>query len=267
MSVLVLDCEDQQDEHKNHWSNMIRFSRVSKVFRSIQALDSLTLHIRAGTVTGILGPNGAGKTTMLRLICGMLAPTAGEVSVLDREPWRDPREILRHTGCLLDHPVFYERMQALRNLQLSARLRGLSRDEERRQIEDLLRRFELWGRHTERPAAWSQGMRRRLALARALLGEPKLLLLDEPTNDLDPEGAWQLRRHLVAISRERGVTVVVTTHRLREFEDAFDEIAILQKGMLLASGSTNNLCIGFGLPDGSSLESVYLHARGTEVRP
>jgi ABC-type multidrug transport system ATPase subunit len=158
-------------------------------------------------------------------------------------------------------------MPALRNLQFSARLRGLSRDEEQKQIEDLLRRFDLWGRHTERPAAWSQGMRRRLALARALLGEPKLLLLDEPTNDLDPEGAWELRRHLVAAARERGVTVVVTTHRLREFEDAFDEVAILQKGRLLASGSTNDLRAGFGLPDGSSLESVYLHARGAEVRP
>lgn len=216
---------------------------LSKRFASGGGVDSLDIAIRPGRVYALLGPNGAGKSTTLKLLLGLLKPDAGEVLMWGR-PWQ--RAVLTRVGASIDGPALYPHLSATRNLEVHARLLDLPPSE----VPRVLDLVGLSGTGRQRVRTFSTGMRGRLALAVALLGDPELLILDEPQNGLDPEGVVALRS-LIRGSLARGRTVVVSSHLLHEVVQLADDVGILAGGRLRYQGELAALA-----PDGD-LERAY----------
>lgn len=214
---------------------------LSRDFGSVRAVQDLTLDVPAGTIYGFLGPNGAGKTTTIRLLLGLLEPSGGEAWVLGHEVRTGSQEIREQAGVLLESDGLYTRLTALQNLDYFGRIARLSEPDRSRRIQDLLTAMDLWDRREGRVSDFSKGMRQKLALVRAFLSRPKLLFLDEPTSGLDTPSAVALRRQLVALARDEGVTVFLTTHNLLEAEKVCDRVAVIRKGALLAEGSPQEI--------------------------
>jgi ABC-2 type transport system ATP-binding protein len=230
----------------------LRTDRLTREFGAVRALDALDLEVPAGAIFGFLGPNGSGKTTTIRLLLGLLEPTAGRAEVLGLDPLRNGDALRARTGALLEHDGLYERLTARENLEFHARIAGLERPARRARIEELLRRTGLWERRDDPVGEWSRGMKQKLALARALLARPALVLLDEPTAGLDPVAAAALREELARLAREEGTTVFLTTHLLGEAERLCSLVAILRRGRLVAMGPPDRL------RPGADLEEVFL---------
>lgn len=214
---------------------------LTKDFDNLRAVDGLSIHVEPGTVFGFLGPNGSGKTTTIRLLLGLIQPTAGTSTVMGYDSATEGDEIRARTGALLEHPGLYERMTAAENLEFFGRIWRLSSDERQRRIRSLLEHLELWDRRDERIGSWSRGMRQKLAIARTLLHNPPLVFLDEPTAGLDPIASASLRNDLASLARVEGVTVFLTTHNLAEAERLCDHVAVILNGRLLDSGPTDQL--------------------------
>ena len=225
---------------------MIEVSDLTKEFGAVRAVDHLSFTVAAGTVTGFLGPNGAGKTTTLRMLLGLVAPTSGRATIAGRA-YADLADPARTVGAALESSSFHPGRSAvdqLRVLCLAARLPP-------QRAVDVLALVGLADVASHRIHTFSTGMRQRLALAAALLGDPQVLLLDEPANGLDPEGiAWLrgLLRHLASIGR----TVLVSSHVLAEVEQTVDEVVILSKGRLV---------LACGLEDLVASRSAHVLAR------
>ncbi len=215
----------------------IQTNGLSRDFGSVRAVRDLTIDVPAGSIYGFLGPNGAGKTTTIRLLLGLLEPSAGEALVLGHDVRTQSQAIREQAGVLLESDGLYTRLTALQNLDYFGRISRLSASDRRQRIQDLLTAMGLWDRRDGRVADFSTGMRQKLALARAFLHRPKLLFLDEPTSGLDTPSAVALRRQLVALARDEGVTVFLTTHNLLEAEKVCDRVAVIRRGLLLAEGS------------------------------
>jgi ABC-2 type transport system ATP-binding protein len=202
---------------------MIKTENLTKKFNDIVAVDRLTLDIAQGEVFGFLGPNGAGKTTTVRLLTSLIAPTAGSASVLGYDVGRDDQNVRRNVGILTETPGMYERLSAWRNLTIFARLYEVIDVEG--QVERYLRLLGLWQRRDDAVGTFSKGMRQKLAIARALLHEPRVLFLDEPTAGLDPEAA-KLVRDFIAELKSEGRTIFLCTHNLDEADRLCDRIAV-----------------------------------------
>ncbi len=215
----------------------IHTNGLSRAFGSVRAVEDLTIDVPAGSIYGFLGPNGAGKTTTIRLLLGLLEPSAGEARVLGHDVRTQSQAIREQAGVLLESDGLYTRLTAMQNLDYFGRISRLSASDRRQRIQDLLTAMGLWDRRDGRVADFSTGMRQKLALARAFLHRPKLLFLDEPTSGLDTPSAVALRRQLVALARDEGVTVFLTTHNLLEAEKVCDRVAVIRRGLLLAEGS------------------------------
>lgn len=194
------------------------------------ALHDVNLAVPAGQVYGFLGPNGAGKTTTIRVILGLLQPTSGAVRVFDRDPATERIAAARGIGSLIETPSLYDQLTGRENLEIARRLRGLPRTE----IDRVLELADLRQAADRLAARYSQGMRQRLALARALLGRPRLLVLDEPTNGFDPEGLIAFRRLLRDLVEQEGASVFFSSHLLAEIEAVADHVGILHGGRLIA---------------------------------
>ena len=210
---------------------------LRRSFSGRPALLGLSLTVRVGEVFGLLGPNGAGKTTTVRLATGQLRPDGGTLRVLGRDPAADPRGVRSTIGVMLEEPGHYERLPVRSNLALFARLYGAPMA----RVDELLDLVGLADRAREPVARLSRGMRQRLALARALVGGPRVLFLDEPTSGLDPHAARGVRR-LVRSFSEEGGTVFLTTHLLEEAEELCHRVGILDRGRLVALGNPQDLC-------------------------
>jgi ABC-2 type transport system ATP-binding protein len=220
---------------------------LTKRFGELVAVDGITFSLEQGTVTGFLGPNGAGKTTTLRLLLGLAEPTAGDALVFGRR-YRELEQPIRRVGAVLESNDFHPARNGrdhLRALALAAEL-PLGR------VEDVLEIVELSRVAKRRVRTYSLGMRQRLGLAAALLGDPELLILDEPANGLDPAGVRWLRTFLQTFAAQ-GRTVLVSSHLLAEVAQTVDRVLIIDHGRLLASGSLEEL-----MRDRRSLEDVYL---------
>ena len=214
---------------------------LSRDFGSVQAVGDLTIDVAAGTIYGFLGPNGAGKTTTIRLLLGLLEPSAGEASVLGHDVRSGSQAIREQAGVLLESDGLYTRLTAMQNLDYFGRIARLPTADREGRIRDLLTAMDLWDRRDGRVADFSKGMRQKLALVRAFLSRPSLLFLDEPTSGLDTPSAVALRRQLVALARDEGVTVFLTTHNLLEAEKVCDRVAVIRRGSLLAEGSPREI--------------------------
>jgi ABC-2 type transport system ATP-binding protein len=216
---------------------------LTKRYGDLAAVDDLTLSVDPGQVFGFLGPNGAGKTTTIRMLLGLVRPTAGTVEVLGEAVGNGHGVgALRRVGALVEEPAFYGYLSGRVNLDLfaSAAGRAPQRRLRRARIDEVLAAVELTGAAGKKVRAYSQGMRQRLGIARALLGDPEVLILDEPTNGLDPQGIAQMRVLLRRLAGE-GRTVLVSSHLLAEVEAACDRVAVIARGRLVAEGAPTNL--------------------------
>ncbi|GAB4521475.1 MAG: ABC transporter ATP-binding protein [Anaerolineales bacterium] len=216
---------------------MISIQNLTKRFGDVLAVDRLELEIEAGEVFGFLGPNGAGKTTTVRMLTALIAPTSGSARLNGFVLGRENREIRQSVGLLTETPGVYENLSAIYNLRVYAALYGIAAPEA--QIQKYLSMLGLWERRNDPAGTFSKGMRQKLALARALLHEPRILFLDEPTAALDPEAA-RLVRDFIAGLRAEGRTIFLCTHNLAEAERLCDRVAVF-KTRLLAVDTPANL--------------------------
>ena len=213
---------------------VLQTSALTRDFGPVRALDSLTLSVPRGTLFGFLGPNGAGKTTTIRLLLGLLEPTAGSANVLGFDTRTDAAHIRSEVGALLEHTGLYETLTARENLDFFGRVWRMPSKERHSRVQEILEEMELWERRDEPVGKWSRGMRQRLALGRALLNKPTLVVLDEPTAGLDVVAAAKVRNALRLMVELEGVTVVLTTHNMTEAERLCDLIAVIRGGQLVA---------------------------------
>jgi ABC-2 type transport system ATP-binding protein len=245
-------------------STMIESEGLTKRFGGRAVLQDVSFRCEPGTVTGFLGPNGAGKTTTMRLLCGLSSPDAGRAAVLGG-PYRSLPNPGRRVGILLDAGAQHGGRRGREALAVSAQLIGV----ETARIDALLQRVGLdRAAARKRVRQYSLGMRQRLGIAHALLGDPEVLILDEPANGLDPEGMrWM--RGLLRDFADRGGTVLLSSHLLREVEAVADQLVIIGNGRIVAQGSRDDLLAGAGTlvaaPDEAALVAA-LDAAGMAVR-
>jgi ABC-2 type transport system ATP-binding protein len=219
---------------------MIEARSLTRRFGAVLAVDGISLAIPDGAVLALLGPNGAGKTTTVRMLAGLLAPTSGQAMVAGINVAADPTGVRRRCGLVTDVPGLYERMTARDYLDFFGQLYGLDAPTRRARIDHLLTLFDLRQQAGERLAGYSKGMQQKIALARALLHEPPALFLDEPTSGLDPQAA-RVVRELITDLKQASRSIVLCTHDLDEAERLADEVAIIQRGRIVASGSLASL--------------------------
>ena len=219
----------------------IKTEYLTRDFKTVRALDRLSLEVPKGIVFGFLGPNGSGKTTTLRLLLGLLEPTEGAAFVFGYDSRTHGHEIRKHTGALLEYTGLYERLSAEDNLEFYGRVWLMSAVERGDRIKELLTRAGLWDRRKERVGTWSRGMKQKLAVCRAILHRPSLLFLDEPTAGLDPIASAALRDEIAGLVRSEGLTVFLTTHNLTEAEKLCSLIGVINRGKLLTVGHPNEL--------------------------
>ena len=212
----------------------------------VTALAELSLETRAGEIFGLLGPNGAGKTTFLKILAGLILPTAGRALVGGIDVARDDRAVKRSIGFVTsDERSFYWRLTGRENLEFFGRLYGLSAAQARSAGRSLLRVMEMESLADRQFMAYSTGMKQRLAIARALLHDPPVLCLDEPTRSLDPIAAKHLRRFVIErLNRERGKTILLATHNLQEAEEMCGRLVVLDRGRVLRQGSVAEITAG-----------------------
>jgi ABC-2 type transport system ATP-binding protein len=230
----------------------LRATRLTKRYGDVVAVDGLTFALEPGTITGMLGPNGAGKTTTLRLVLGLAAPTSGSAAVFGR-PYRQLEEPSRRVGALLESDDFDPGRSGRNHLRALTLAAGLDMG----RVEDVLALVELTAAADRPVRTYSLGMRQRLGLAGALLGDPELLILDEPANGLDPAGAHWLRAFLRRCA-QAGRTVLICSHVLAEVAQTVDSVLILNHGRLVAERHIDDL------PDPRALEALYLEATTEE---
>src|SRR5690348_7167892 len=208
-----------------------------KRYGDVVALAGVDLTVERGDVYGFLGPNGAGKTTALRILLGLIRPTAGEARLFGRDPQTELPEALDGVGGFVETPAFYTYLSGRKNLELLA---GYDLDGGGERIDALLRLVDLDQRARDRVGTYSQGMRQRLGIASALLRNPRLLVLDEPTNGLDPGGMRDVRGLVKRLAGE-GITVLLSSHLLAEVEEVCTRVAIIRTGSIVYEGSLEGL--------------------------
>ena len=209
---------------------MIETHDLCKQYGTALRVAHVDLSVPEGSIYGFLGPNGAGKSTTLKMLLGLVRPTAGEIQVLGREMNRANRlAVLRQVGSLIESPSYYGHLTGEENLRIVQTLRGVPE----RNIREVLQIVRLDGQRGKKVAHYSLGMKQRLGLAAALLGYPRLLILDEPTNGLDPAGIQEMRELIQSLPGRFGMTVVVSSHLLSEIDQIADTVGIIREGALV----------------------------------
>jgi ABC-2 type transport system ATP-binding protein len=236
---------------------LIEIDALCKRYGDKVALADLSLQVGAGEVMGFLGPNGSGKTTTIRLLMGLLRPSAGGARIFGRDCFADAVALKRQVGYLPDEPFLYPYLTAQELLSLVAGLHGYRGAELRRRVGAGLERFGLAAEADQFTVTFSHGMKKRLALASATLHDPQVLILDEPTNGLDPRGARDMRAIVTALAAE-GRTVFLSTHLLESAERLCHRVAIITAGRLRAIGSPSELRARHATSPDTSLEDLFL---------
>ena len=201
---------------------------VKKKLGKREIIKGLDLSVNEGEIFGFLGPNGAGKTTTIRMLVGLISPTAGEVKICGENLKNNKEKALKDVGAVVENPELYKYLSGRENLMQIARIRGVSKEE----VQDLIKLVGLENRINDKVKKYSLGMKQRLGLAAALIGNPKLLILDEPTNGLDPSGIIDFRDVVKKASRERGMAVFISSHILSEVQNLCDRVAFINNGVI-----------------------------------
>jgi ABC-2 type transport system ATP-binding protein len=241
----------------------IRTQNLSRLFKKINAVEDLNLSIPQGEIYGFLGANGAGKTTTMKMLVGLLEPSAGHAWIAGHDVWTEPLSAKAAFGYVADRAILYERLTGREFLNFLAQLRGIPLKRSKERVEHALDFLELT-EHAERPCGeYSFGMKRKLALAGALLHQPPVLILDEPLNGLDPRSARRLK-DLFIEQASSGTTILLSTHDLATAEAVCHRVGIIHRGRLLAEGSTGEL---EQMASASDLEAVFLSLTSEDVLP
>jgi ABC-2 type transport system ATP-binding protein len=228
---------------------------LCKSFGKFQAIDHLTLTVQQGEIFGLLGPNGSGKTTTINMISGLSTPTSGEVRVMGYDVRRNARAVRQILGSVPQETALYEELTAWTNMDFHADLFGIPRKEKKGRINELLKLVQLEERKDDRVGTFSGGMKRRLALARALLHNPQLIYLDEPTLGVDVQARRAIWDYILAL-RDQGKTVLITTNYLEEAQVLCERLAIIDRGKLIAVDTPDHLKQSYG---GSMIELDTAH--------
>ncbi|MET0266481.1 MAG: ABC transporter ATP-binding protein [Duganella sp.] len=234
---------------------MIEFQGLCKTYGGFEAVKPLTLSVQRGELFGFLGPNGAGKTSTIRMMMGILVPSAGRVLIDGLDCHGEAADVKRRVGYLPDTPVFYDYLRGREILQFVAEMHGFSRAEAIGRSTRLLAEFGIADAAEDYAVNYSLGMKKRLGLACALIHDPAVLILDEPINGLDPRAAREVQERLLAATA-RGVTVFVSTHLLDMAEKLCDRVGIIHRGQLVATGTLDELRAEASAS--GSLEDVFL---------
>jgi len=216
-------------------SVVLSINNLSKSYGSVKALNGISFDVPQGSVFGILGPNGSGKTTLLGIVMDVLRANGGQFLWFG-QPGTSP-QLRQKIGSLLETPNFYSYLSAIANLKIT---QSISRRGNKKEIEEVLKKVNLYNRRFSRFKEFSLGMKQRLAIAAALLGDPKVLVLDEPTNGLDPVGIAEIRELIIEL-KDRGHTVIMASHLLDEVEKVCTHAAILKTGQLIATGLVDEI--------------------------
>ena len=211
-------------------ADIVRTQGLCKQYGKVLRVDRLDLRVPEGAIYGFLGPNGAGKSTTLKMILGLVHPTAGSISVFGKEVDGHNRlDMLKQVGSLIESPSYYGHLTGEENLKVVQTLRGVPEKD----VYEVLEIVRLEGQRNKKAAHYSLGMKQRLGLAAALLGFPRLLILDEPTNGLDPAGIQEMRELICSLPARFGMTVLVSSHLLSEIDQMADHVGIIREGELV----------------------------------
>lgn len=221
--------------------NAIEVEKLSRAFNGLKAVDNISFSVKAGEIFGFLGHNGAGKTTTIRMLSGQLLPTSGHAQVAGCDVITEQRRLKPLIGVVSEHQNLYERMSGRENLEFAVRLYG----QDVRRVNETLAQVDLLTRAKDNVRTYSNGMKQRLLIARALLHRPQIIFLDEPTRGLDPVVGREIRRLILDLSQQ-GVTIFLTTHYMEEADQLCGRIAFLSEGRMVALDTPKNLKVAHG---------------------
>ena len=233
---------------------ILETDHLSKQSGNTYRVNDFSMAVPENCVYGFLGPNGAGKSTTLKMILGLIHPNQGSIKIFGKVMNSANRlSILRQTGSLIENPGGYGHLTGLENMQIIQKLKGVSEAE----IAPALKTVRLYDQRDKKLSNYSLGMKQRLGIAMAILGNPKLLILDEPTNGLDPAGIQEMRQLICSLPKERNMTVIISSHLLSEIEQMADQVGIIHHGRMLYQGTLADL-----ETQGDNLEDVFLEMTG-----
>ena len=221
--------------------NAIEVEKLSRAFNGLKAVDNISFAVEAGEIFGFLGHNGAGKTTTIRMLSGQLLPTSGRARVAGCDVITEQRRLKPLIGVVSEHQNLYERMSGRENLEFAARLYGQNTP----RVDEVLEQVGLTNRAKDNVRNYSNGMKQRLLIARALLHRPQIIFLDEPTRGLDPVVGREIRRLILDLSQQ-GVTIFLTTHYMEEADQLCSRVAFLSEGRIVALNTPANLKVAHG---------------------
>jgi len=233
--------------------SVVKVEGLTKVFKSLKAVDNVSFNIFPGEILGLLGPNGAGKTTIIHVLLGLTTPTSGDIQIFGLDLKKHRSDIVQDVNFSSSYVSIPNSLSVKESLKVFARLYNIRNREKR--IQELLEVFEIEGIRDKLVRHLSSGQQSRLNLAKALINSPKVLFLDEPTASLDPDIADKTRTLLKSIKKERNISILYTSHNMKEMEEMSDRIIFLHRGQIIAEGKPKEVIRSFGR---ANLEEVFL---------
>jgi ABC-2 type transport system ATP-binding protein len=243
-------------------NSMIEIKNLTKKFGTFTAVDHVSYTVEESEIFGLLGHNGAGKTTTILMLLGLITPTEGTAIVDGADIIKSPLEARRHVGLLPENVGFYDNLNARQNLSFYAELAQVPDNVAKDRVEKLIDMVGLGQKRDVKVGAYSRGMRQRLGIAQSLVRDPKILILDEATQGIDPEGTRDLRELIRMLSKEKGMTIVFTTHVLYEVNKLCDRVAIMKNGIIAGLGTIPELRKQVNAEEGEDFEQVFLRYQG-----
>ncbi len=241
----------------------ISVSHLTKKYGAFTAVNDVSFDVKPGGIFAFLGPNGAGKTTTIKMLTTLVPPTSGTISVNGADPSKHPSQVRKSFGIVFQDPSLDDDLTAYENMFFHAGLYSVPKAEKAPLIKELLEFVELWDRKDSLVKTFSGGMKRRLEIARGLLHTPAILFMDEPTIGLDPQTRNHIWSYVKKLNTERGLTVFFTTHYMEEAERISDQVAIIDKGVIVANGTAQSIIAQAGT---ESLEDAFIKLTGHVIR-
>ncbi|MBZ0184418.1 MAG: ABC transporter ATP-binding protein [Melioribacteraceae bacterium] len=244
---------------------IIEVKGLTKKYKELTAVDNLDLNVYHGDVFGFLGPNGAGKSTTIRMLLSLIKPTSGDIKIFGKSLKTDRIEILRKIGAIVEKPDFYLYLSAYKNLEILGKVSGINPTKQK--IMEVLELVGLDKRYRSKVKTFSHGMKQRLGLAQALLHDPELIILDEPTTGLDPQGIKDIRDLIIFLSKEKGKTIFLSSHILKEVELIASRMIIINKGQTIIEGKVDELLaseamkVNYEFVDSSNVIELVVNSR------
>lgn len=238
----MIKVSQQKTSHRMSTESIVKISGLCKSFNGLIALNNLDMEVRRGDIYGFMGPNGSGKSTTIKILLTLVKPEKGIIKVFDNELDQYPQKILSRIGAIVEKPGFYERMSAIKNLEVLCVYSGIRKTE--KELLDLLKLVGLEDRAYSKVKTYSSGMKQRLGIAQSIMHQPELLILDEPFAGLDPQGVRDIRQLIKTLNNEKGMTVIISSHQLDEIESIANRMIIINKGSAVCEGGVNEIVGG-----------------------